>query len=435
MKPTLLHVGAVVRDADHVDEAPTYIVMENGRIREIGSGRYPRSTEDMDVYERPTSVAIPGLINCHGHAAMTLLRGAGDDMPLMRWLHDRIFPLEAKLTADAVYWGTLLACWEMIASGTTCFTDMYFFMDDAARAVAEAGIRGVLSVGLVGLQEEAGRQGLARTRQFARTWHGAADGRIRVTLGPHAPYTCPPRYLEQVAELSAELDLPIQIHLSETAGEVEDCVREHGRSPIALMRDLGLFARPVLAAHCVHLSEDDIAILAQHNVHVAHNPQSNLKLGSGIAPVPRLLRAGITVGLGTDGAASNNNLDMFEEMRLAATLHKGVGLDATAVTASEALAMATSEGAKAVFLEPGHGRLQVGAPADIVLLDLDSPVLLPIHNLISNIVYSASAAQVTDVFVGGRALMSRGELTTLDTERIRFEVRRLVKQLRAPAPV
>jgi 5-methylthioadenosine/S-adenosylhomocysteine deaminase len=431
----VVQVGAIVRHPQCAELAPAYIRIEDGVIREVGSGRYDGPTDGIDVVNRPRCVAMPGLINCHGHAAMTLLRGAGDDMPLMQWLNERIFPLEAKLTAEAIYWGTLLACWEMIQSGTTCFTDMYMSMDHAARAVEESGLRGVLSVGLVGLDPEAGKLGLERTRRFASAWHGAAEGRIRVMLGPHAPYTCPPQYLEQVAALSAELDLPVQIHVSETRDEVEQCRREFGKTPVVLLNDLGLLNRPVLAAHCVHLTDEDIQILATHDVRVAHNPQSNLKLASGIAPVVRLRQAGVTVGLGTDGAASNNNLDMFEEMRLAATLHKGVSGDATAIAAWEAFEMATTAGARAVFLDPHHGRLEPGAPADLVLLDLDSPQLVPVHDLVSNIVYSAGAGNVTDVFVAGRPLLVNGEPATLDTERIRFEVRRIAETLRLDVSV
>jgi 5-methylthioadenosine/S-adenosylhomocysteine deaminase len=435
MKGTLLKVGALVYNARNVHAGPGYILMQNGVIAALGSGDYPGTTDGLDVICRPHGVAMPGLINSHGHAAMTLLRGAGDDMPLMSWLNDRIFPLEAKLTGETIYWGTMLAAWEMIRSGTTCFTDMYMYMDHAARAVEDAGLRAVLSWGLVGLDPEAGRRGIANTRSFAAAWHGAASGRITVTLGPHAPYTCPPDYLREVAELSAELDLPIQIHVSETRTEVEECVRQYGKTPVAHLRDCGLFERPLLAAHCVHVNADDIAILRAHDVRVAHNPQSNLKLASGIAPIVELTRAGITVGLGTDGAASNNNLDMFEEMRLAATLHKGVTGDATVIPASEAFAMATTGSARAVFLPEGHGELRVGAPADVVLLDLDSPHFLPMYDLLSNIVYAAGADDVTDVFVAGRPLLINREAISIDVERLRAEVQRISGRLQVTAPV
>ncbi|MCL6515520.1 amidohydrolase [Alicyclobacillus sp.] len=430
MTQVLLEAGSLVLSADAVIPEPGYVLWQDGVILATGRGVYPGPRDGMEVVSRPRAVAIPGLVNTHGHAAMTLLRGIGDDLPLQAWLTERIYPAEAKLTGEAVYWGTLLACWEMIQSGTTCFTDMYFFMHDAARAVEESGLRGVLSWGMVGLDEQSRASGLGNSRAFFERWNGAADGRIRVTLGPHAPYTCPPDYLAQVADLSAALGAPVQIHLSETRREVEECLEQHGTTPIQLAERCGLLQRPVLAAHCVHLTEEDVALMRTRDVRVAHNPQSNLKLASGVAPVVKLLEAGITVGIGTDGAASNNNLDLFEELRLAATLHKGVLQDATAVTATEAFTMATASGARCVFGENGQGTLHPGAPADIVLLNLDSPHFLPTYDLLSNIVYAAGAGDVTDVFVAGRALLRNREPVTLDVERIRHEVRRLEARLR-----
>ncbi|MCL6595060.1 MAG: amidohydrolase, partial [Firmicutes bacterium] len=306
---TVLEVGGLLQDDQHIIDGPAYLVMSDGLIEAVGAGTYPGDPAAVLRVKRPHHLAIPGLVNSHGHAAMTLLRGAGDDLPLHAWLEERIFPLEAKLTGEAVYWGTLLACWEMLRSGTTCFVDMYFFMHDAAAAVVESGMRGVLSWGMVGLDEGSRRQGLANARAFVARWQNAADGRVTTTLGPHAPYTCPPDFLSEVAELSAELDVPVQIHLAETRREVAECVQRYGCTPIRLVERCGLGERPLLAAHCVHLTDDDMEVLRQRDVRVAHNPQSNLKLASGVAPLPRLLQAGVTVGLGTDGAASNNNLD------------------------------------------------------------------------------------------------------------------------------
>lgn len=430
MAKAIMKVGAVVRSATQIIPSASYIVIENGLISEVGEGIYKGDISDATVIDRSNRVAIPGLVNSHGHAAMTLLRGAGDDMPLMNWLNDRIFPLEAKLTEEAIYWGTQLACWEMIQSGTTCFTDMYFFMHNTAKAVSEVGMRAVLSWGIVGFNEDVKKAGISNSRSFVAQWNGTSDGRITTTLGPHAPYTCPPDYLTEVAKLSAELNVPIQIHLSETMVEVENSKKEFGKTPIAHALDCGLLNRPVLAAHCVHVTDEDIQIMQQHDVRVAHNPQSNLKLASGVAPVVKMKQAGLIVGLGTDGAASNNNLDMFEEMRLAATLHKGVLFDATAIPAAAAFQMATEDSAKAVFLSPGHGTLSVGAPADITLLDLTSSHFHPSFDLLSNIVYAAGADDVTDVFVNGNALLSNKSLTTIDTERVSFEFKRIEASLR-----
>ncbi|WDL97232.1 amidohydrolase [Alicyclobacillus sp. ALC3] len=425
MSRTLIEVGALVQSAEQVWNEPSYVLCEGDRVIAAGPGQYTGDKRDLTVFKRPQSVAMPGLVNTHGHAAMTLLRGAGDDLPLQTWLTERVFPMEAKLTGDAIYWGTLLACWEMLRSGTTCYTDMYMSMHNAAQAVSDSGMRGVLSWGMVGLDETSATNGIANSRSFVKTWHKQADRRITVTLGPHAPYTCPPAYLREVADLSAELDVAIQIHLSETRAEVEESLRLYNKTPIAHAADCGLFERPLLAAHCVHVSADDIELMKAAGVHVAHNPQSNLKLASGIAPLVQMKQAGLTVGIGTDGAASNNNLDMFEEMRLAATLHKATSGDAAAIPARTAFAMATADGAAAVFQEPLAGTVTVGAPADITLLDMQSPHFLPTYDLISNIVYSAGADDVTDVFVAGKPVVVHREVQTLDTERIAYETKRI----------
>lgn len=426
----LLEVGGLVSTSRQFYNEPCYLVLRGGIIEHVGIGRYREPREEMEVISRPNTIAIPGLVNSHGHAAMTLLRGAGDDLPLMTWLSEKVYPLEAKLTADAVYWGTQLACWEMIVSGTTCFTDMYFHMHDAARAVEDTGIRAVLSWGMVGFNEDVRQSGICNTQSFVSRWHAQADGRITTTLGPHAPYTCPVDYLEQIIGLSSDLQVPIQIHLCETKVEVDDSLAEHKCSPIALVEACGLFHRPVLAAHCVHVTDEDIQLMKQYNVRVAHNPQSNLKLGSGVAPVVKMKAAGLTVGLGTDGAASNNNLDMFEELRLAATLHKGVALDPTVIPAAEAFDMATVDSAQAVFLGEKHGQLIPGAVADITLLDRNSPHFLPTFDLLSNVVYAAGADDVTDVFVNGKQLLSNRTPLTIDVERVTSEVRKLEEQLK-----
>lgn len=430
MKKMIVEVGAIIRDSRHIHAHPVHLVIENGRILDILDGKYEGDTTNIEWIQRPHALAIPGLVNSHGHAAMTLLRGAGDDMPLMTWLNERIFPLENQLTADAIFWGTQLACWEMIQSGTTCFTDMYMFMHDAARAVEQAGMRAILSWGAVGFDAENRQRGLNNTRSFVTQWQGQAEGRITTTVAPHAPYTCPPDFLEELAELSLELNVPIQIHLSETQEELQNSIQVHQMTPIELLKKIGLLHRPILAAHCVHVTEEDIQILKEYQVKVAHNPQSNLKLGSGVAPIVRMNQVGICVGLGTDGAASNNNLDMFEELRLAATLHKGILMDATALPANEAFDMATLKSAECCFLEPGHGTLHPGMMADFVLLDLQSSHFLPTYDFLSNVVYAAGADDVTDVFIQGKQVLNQRNPTTLDIERIRYEVKRIQSTLK-----
>ncbi|MDA8337263.1 MAG: amidohydrolase [Peptococcaceae bacterium] len=361
-------------------------------------------------------VVMPGLVNCHTHAAMTLLRSYADDLPLMRWLTEAIWPLEDRMDGEDIYWGTLLACLEMIRGGVTTFADMYFFMDAAARAVERAGLRASLSRGLIG-NGPAAEKGLAESRELVEKWHGAAGGRITVMLGPHAPYTCPPSYLARVIELSGELGVGIHIHVAETLGEMAEIKEKYGTTPVDLLLKTGLLERPVLAAHCVHAGPEDIAVLADKKVGVAHNPESNMKLGSGIAPVQDMLRAGVRVGLGTDGAASNNDQDLFGEMRSAAMLAKVAAMDPTVLPASRVLHMATAGGAAALGLS-GTGVLAPGRKADLVLIDIHQPHLIPRHDLSGHLVYAARASDVALTMVDGRVLWMDGRFTTLDDEEI-----------------
>lgn len=403
----------------------TDVLVEGSRIAQVGE--VAERCGD-GVIEGKGKALIPGLINTHGHAAMTLFRSVADDLPLMDWLQNKIWPLEAKLTPEDVYWGTMLAIAEMLKSGTTTFTDMYFFMDEAARAVEESGIRAVLSHGLIGVKPT-GAEDIQLARNFARNWHGQAEGRITAMIGPHAPYTCPNQYLVQVIDLARELDLPLQIHLCETMTEVSTCREQHGVTPVELVNQVGFFDLPVLAAHCVHLTNEDIDILAANDVRIAHNPGSNLKLGSGIAPLPAMLAKGITVGLGSDGASSNNNLDMLEEMRLAALIHKGFHRDPELITAQQALDMATVQGARALFLDGEIGAVGQGLKADLILVNLEKSHLTPRHNPLAHLVYSARAEDVELVMVDGKILVEKGELRTIDEERIRFEAERAARRL------
>jgi 5-methylthioadenosine/S-adenosylhomocysteine deaminase len=369
------------------------------------------------IIDGTNMLAMPGLINAHCHAPMSLFRGYADDVQLMAWLQEKIWPLEDRLSGKDVYWGTLLSVVEMIKSGTTSFADMYFFVEDIARAVEKSGIRAVLSRGMVGIAPT-GREALINSKNLVRSINNAADGRITVMLGPHAPYTCPPEYMRDVVQLAAELDVPLHIHLSETAVEVEESLKTYGVTPIRRVQEEGLFRHKVLAAHCVHVTREDIEILAQHDVAVAHNPCSNLKLASGIAPVTKMLEKGVTVALGTDGPASNNNLDMFDEMKFAALIHKVFNNDATALSAEETLIMGTRAGAQAVGLDDKVGTLETGKHADIILLDLDKPHLHPRHNLKSHIVYSANGSDVNTVIVNGEILMQNRVLLKLDQDEI-----------------
>ncbi len=399
------------------------IAVRDDRILAVGvAGAVPADFRPSRTVEAGGHLVLPGLINTHSHAAMNLLRGYADDLPLMPWLTERIFPVEARLTGDDVYWGTGLAILEMIASGTTCFADMYFFMDRVAQMVEDAGMRAFLSRGLIGGAPN-GAEALAEGLALAEAWQGRGDGRITVMLGPHAPYTCPPAYLERVVAAAQELGLGIHIHLAETAGEGEEIRRLYGRSPVAHLERLGVFDVPALAAHCVHLDAADIGILAEKGVGVAHNPVSNLKLGSGIAPLLALRRAGVAVGLGSDGAASTNTLDLFQEIKLAAWLAKGTSGDPAAFGARQALELATVGGAAVLGRAGELGQVRPGFLADLIVLSTDRPHLTPAHDLYSLAAYAATGGDVETVIIAGRVVYSGGEYHTLDRERILREGR------------
>jgi 5-methylthioadenosine/S-adenosylhomocysteine deaminase len=372
------------------------------------------------VIDCTNKLAIPGFINTHTHAAMALFRSYADDMVLMDWLQNKIWPAEGNLKATDVYWGTLLAIAEMIKSGTTTFSDMYFHMPQVAKAVTESGIRAVLARGMAGVAPN-GEQALLESEDFFNQYHNSAEGRITVMLGPHAPYTCPPEYLKRVAALAQRLGAEVHIHLSETIGEVDECKKKYGKSPIALMKELGVLECGVLAAHCVHVSEADIVLMKEANVRVAHNPGSNMKLASGIAPIPAMLSAGICVSLGTDGAASNNNLDMLEELRLAAMLHKVHALDPLLIPAKTAVDMATVNGAQALGLNKVTGVIAPGFKADITLFNMHAPHWYPRHDRVSLLTYSAGAGDVNTVMVDGKILLDNKSLTTIDEEQVMYE--------------
>ncbi|MFZ7104517.1 MAG: amidohydrolase [Peptococcaceae bacterium] len=397
------------------------ILIEGQQIKEIGS--ITNTLENAEIIDGRNCVALPGLVNCHTHAAMTLLRGYADDMELMPWLQEKIWPQEAKLTAEHVYWGTKLAILEMIKTGTTTFADMYFFMDNVAAAVEESGIRAVLARGMIGLNDrEFGT--LQESKDFVKNWQGAAQGRISCMFGPHALYTCPPDYLQKVIEAAKELNAGIHIHLAETKQEFSDMRKEYSATPIQHILDTGLFDLPVLAAHCVHLTEEDISILSRQQAGVAHNPTSNMKLASGMAPIPQLLTAGIKVGLGTDGSASNNNLNMFEEMHLASLLHKVSWGDPTLIPAYQALQMGTVFGSHVVGLAEETGTLEKGKKADIILLDLDQPHLCPQYDLTANLIYSAQGSDVKTTIIDGKVVMKDREVLSIDVEKTMYEARR-----------
>lgn len=401
-----------------------FIIIEGNRIRQIGEGTYQGEQSFVQKIDASGKVIMPGLINAHGHAPLSLLRGYADDLPLQDWLKSKVWPFEKRLTQERIFWGAQLAILEMLKTGTTCYTDVYYQMDEVAHVVEQSGIRAVLSCVMYGTEYEENEY-IKESREFMNKWNLANNGRIRTFLGPHSVYTCTPAFLRKVSEVSHELNQPIQIHLSETEKEVSECIGKYGCTPIQLMEQIGLFEQPTLAAHCVHVTDEDMDILARNKVCVSHNPDSNLKLGSGIAPVFKMISKGITVGLGTDSAASNNNLNLMDEIRMAAMLHKGVEKDSTAITAYQALCMATKQGAKSLFSEHTHGTLQPGALADMIFIDMDAPYYYPKHNIISNFVYSGQSSDVSDVIVDGKFIVRNYQILTMDEEKIKHEIGRI----------
>ena len=404
----------------------TNIMLDGAKISTIGE--VPEDFHPARVLDGTGHLAIPGLVNAHTHASMTLLRSYADDMNLMDWLQHKILPVEMEMNRSDHYWGAMLAAAEMIRTGTTAFADMYGpFMDVVAKVVIDSGLRGALSRGISGVAPY-GETKLADNTALYQEFHGAGDGRVTVMYGAHALYSCPPNLMKKVAAEAQKVGAEIHIHMSETRGEVENCLKKYGKRPFAHVESTGIFDGGTLAAHCVWLDDEDISIIKKHGIRVAHNPGSNMKLASGVAPVPRLLREGVCVGLGTDGAASNNNLDMLEEVRLAALLHKVDRLDPLAVPALEAVRMGTEYGAQAVGLKD-TGKLAPGQQADIALISLQNTAFCPKHNLVSLLAYSAHSAAVDTLLVAGKVLMEKGELKTLDEERIMFEAQRCADRL------
>jgi len=370
-------------------------------------------------------VVLPGLVNAHTHLPMTLLRGWADDYDLQTWLTQYIFPAEDKLDTRCVYWGTLLGIAEAVASGTASVTDMYYFCDEIASAAAQSGIKANLARGITLFEpgfDFSTHRSAVETRELADRWHGYDNGRIRVDACVHAEYTSCPEVWRRIGDYAAERRLRLHFHLSETRKEHDACVEKYGLTPAAVFEREGLLRMPGTAAHCVWVTGEDMDILREHGISAAHSPVSNLKLGSGVAPVPRMLQKGLNVCLGTDGVASNNSHDLFEEIKLAAIVHKGVSLDPSLMPAASVLKMATAGGAASQGRENECGRIEVGLDADLIALDFDRPHLIPCHDAVSNLVYSARGGDVVMNMVKGNILYSDGQFFTIDMERVKYEV-------------
>jgi len=364
-------------------------------------------------------IILPGLINGHTHAAMTLYRGIADDLPLMEWLNNYIFPLESKTNADFVYAGSLLACAEMIMSGTTTFSDMYIFEAETARAAKVAGMRCVVGEVLYDFDSPnygPVANGIRYTENLIERWQN--DPLVSVAVEPHALFTCSPDLLQAANNLALEYQVPLITHLAETESESIQIQEKYGKSPVQHLLSLDILGSHLIAAHCVQLDGDDIRILAEKGVKIIHNPESNMKLASGIAPVPEMLSRGITVGLGTDGPASNNDLDLFGEMSTAAKLHKLNTGDTTVMDAVTVLRMATIEGAKALGIDDITGSLEKGKKGDIIIVDINKPHLVPIYNPYSHLVYSARGSDVSHTIINGRLVMAERRILTMEVDEL-----------------
>lgn len=423
---TLLKNFDILSPGDDSPEVNSSLIVQDGEIKSILEEAGQEEIRSADkVVEGEGRLLIPGFVNTHAHLGMTIFRGYADDIALNEWLQDWIWPAEEELTPDEVYWASSLAILESIRSGVTTVSDMYFNMDRTAEAIKEAGIRGLISYGIIAEElDEPGRQEIGTAVDLVENWDGAAEGRLKVALSPHAPYTCSSEVLRELSRISEEMDVPIHTHVSETEGEVEESHEEFGLSPVQRLEELGILDNEVLAAHCVHLGREDMEILKEKDVVVAHNPTSNMKLASGAAPIEELKQYGVKVTLGTDGPGTNNDLDMFEEMRQATFLAKLEADDPTALSAEETFKSATASEVEELGFS-GLGRIEEGAKADLVGLKRDQPYWTPEYETVSNLVYSAKSREVDFVMADGKPVMEDGNVKTMDEEKILEKVREI----------
>ncbi|TNE62569.1 MAG: amidohydrolase [Alphaproteobacteria bacterium] len=417
-------------------------VIENGAVA-IKDGAILAVGPEDDIaaaYDAPETVPaegrvlMPGFVNGHTHSAMVLFRGMADDLDLMTWLTKYIFPMEGRyVDPDFIRVGSTLACWEMIQGGTTSFVDMYFYPDVIAGVVEQCGLRAVISAPMIDYPSPGFKgwdDSFASGVDFVKRWQGK-NGRITPALAPHAPYTVSKEHLAAVAKVAHELHAPISIHIAEDKAELKTIGDKYGITSVDLMQDTGLLDEQVIAAHVVWPTEGDMKKLAGTRVGAIHNPTSNMKTGAGIAPIPAMLKAGVTIGLGTDGAASNNDLDMWEEVRLAALLHKGVATDPTVMPAATALDLGTRMGAKAAGLEGVTGALEPGLRADMIQVSLDSLRLKPLYDVVSHLVYAANSRDVVTSIVDGKLLMKDGKVLTIDEAKLRADIEAVADKIRA----
>ncbi|WP_405319941.1 amidohydrolase family protein [Methanobrevibacter thaueri] len=430
MNNTILIKNALILNPNNFENKKQSLLIKDDLIAEIAETIDEGNVDK--IIDAEGKILLPGLINTHTHLSMTLFRGLADDLSLDSWLNDHIWPMEANLNGDYCYIGALLGAVELIKSGTTTFSDMYFYMEDVARAVEDAGIRAVLSYGMIDFGDAEKREAeIEENLQLFKSCNGMADGRIKVFFGPHSPYTASEDLLIKVRELADEYNMGIHIHVSETEKEINDSLDEKGLRPFEYLEKIGFLGPDVVAAHCVWLSDEEIEIIKKHDVKVSHNPCSNMKLASGIAPVSKLIENDICVSIGTDGASSNNNLDLIEELKTASLLQKVSTLDPKVLTSDEAITMATIKGAEALGLENEIGSIEVGKKADIILIDTNSANMVPdSSSLSSNVIYSANGSNVDTTICNGKILMENKKLTVLDEQEIYDKARKAIKELK-----
>ena len=380
--------------------------------------------EDAEVIDAADHLIMPGLINLHTHAYMTVMRNYADDVDFDEWLFRRVMPVEDRLPAEGAYWSSLLACMEMVRTGTTCFNDMHMFKGQSARAASDAGVRAFIGRGLVG--EDLYGDGASRFREAldeAEEW--ADSSLIKFTLAPHAIYSCSVRLLEQVVEEARRRNMLKHTHLSESENEIENCLKQYGKTPVQLLSDIGFLDRGTILAHCVKMRGNDIEIIAKAGSSIVTNPASNAKLGNGFAPLDSFAREGVNICLGTDGTCSNNTLNMFREMNLVSLMHKGIAGDSTVLPADQVVRMVTENPAAAVGMSGQIGTISDGALADIIFIDLNEPSMFPTNNIVSSLCYSANGSEVDSVMIDGKFVMRKREFVTIDAERVRYEVKKM----------
>lgn len=398
----------------------TSLAIKGKKILSIGES--PDGFEADEVIDGTDYLAMPAFFNSHTHSAMTLERGWAEDLPFDRWLNEKIWVAESAMEEDDVYWGSLLACCEFIRSGTVGFGDHYFWMNQVAKAVSEAGLKATLAwcqFG-IGIEHEVGHVSLKDTFSFIRDWHKGAEGRIRCILGPHSPYMCPPEFLLKVVEGAKDCGVGIHLHVAESEEQVENSLKAHGKTPVAHLAHLGVFDNHSIAAHCIAVNDEDISILAEKGVYVAQTPKTYMKLAMGMAPLEKLFMGGVKLGLGTDGPGSNNDLNMLEGMRITGLVHKNRLSDPAAFPNDFILRMATRGSSEALGFN-NSGAIKPGASADIILFNTKKSHWMPRHNLSANAVYSSHPGDIEYVICDGKILLSKGELTTLDEEKIQYE--------------